>query len=73
MCIEDPAPAASQQQQQHEDEEGAAMPEQAPVPAEEAPGKPAKRASRRPALKEAAATTQVQLRLSMPTQSRVPR
>ena len=49
------------------------MPEQAPAAAEEAAGKPAKRASRRPALKEAATTMQVQLRLSMPTQSPLPR
>ena len=74
MCIEDLAPAASQQQQQQQEEEkeeGAAKPEQAPAAAEEAARKPARRAGRRPALKEAATTTQVQLCLSMPTQSRL--
>ena len=68
MCIEDPAPAASQQQQQQE--EDAAKPEQAPAAAEEAARKPAGRAGRRPAQKEAATIMQVQLRPSMPTQGR---
>ena len=49
------------------------MPEQAPTAAEHVPGKPARRAGRRPALKEADITMQVQLRLSMPTQSRFSR